>query len=115
MNTIQVKPAPDLPDAAAKAIVHPASGSLLDASGKVPADGRPWLYDGFTCRMLTEGVILYADDPVYAAIAASEAAQAAKEAEEAAAAKKAQADETLAPPNPTSSETPPAPEADPAH
>ena len=112
MNTIQVKPAPDLPAAAAKVIVHPASGGLLDASGKVPADGRPWLYDGFTCRMLTEGVIVYADDPVHAAIAAADAARALEEAE---AAKKAQAIDTPAPPPETPPETPPAPEADPAH
>lgn len=67
MTTIAVKPHPDLDVAAHKLIVHPVSGGLLDAAGQIPDDGRPWLYDGFTCRMLTDGAILRADDAVFSA------------------------------------------------
>lgn len=66
MTHIAVKPHPDLDPKAWPRIVHPASGSLLDANKQVPPDGRPWLYDGFTCRMLTDGAILRADDPLFA-------------------------------------------------
>ena len=66
MSTIQVKPHPDLDPAAWPLIVHPASGGLLDAAKEVPHEGRPWLYDGFTCRMLTDNAILRADDPRFA-------------------------------------------------
>ena len=61
MSTIQVKPAPDLDPKAWPLLTHPASGGLLDASGQVPPDGRPWLYDGVTCRLLTEGAIVRAE------------------------------------------------------
>ena len=103
MNTIQVKPHPDLDPAAVPLIKHPASGGLLDASGKVPADGRPWLYDGVTCRFLADAVILRADDPLFAAVAAAEQA-AAKALAEAAEAKTPTGDAS-APPD---AETPPA-------
>lgn len=76
MNTIQVKPNPALDPRVWPLLTHPASGSLLDAAGAVPADGRPWLYDGVTCRMLTDGSILRADDPVFAALAAAQKAEA---------------------------------------
>ena len=66
VTTINVKPHPDLDVAAHKLIVHPVSGGLLDAAGKVPEAGRPWLYDGFTCRMLSDGAILRADDEAFA-------------------------------------------------
>ena len=66
MTTILVKPAPTLPVEVARLLVHPASGNLVDASGAVPKDGKPWLYDGLTCRLLTEGAIFRADDPVFA-------------------------------------------------
>ena len=66
MSTIQVKPHPDLDPAAWPLLVHPASGGLLDAAKNVPDDGRPWLNDGFTARMLTDGAILRAADAVFA-------------------------------------------------
>ena len=66
MSTIQVKPHPDLDPAAWPLLIHPASGGLLDAAKNVPDDGRPWLNDGFTARMLTDGAILRADDAVFA-------------------------------------------------
>lgn len=61
MTTIAVKPAPTLARAAWPLLKHPASGGLLDAAGQVPADGRPWLDDGFTARMLTDGAIVRAE------------------------------------------------------
>lgn len=73
MSTIQVKPAPTLDRAAWPLLTHPASGGLLDAAGAVPAEGRPWLNDGFTARMLTDGAILRADDPAFAEPAAKAA------------------------------------------
>ena len=69
MNHVLVKPHPDLDPAAWPLIVHPASGSLLDAAGNVPDDGRPWLNDGFTARMLTDAAVLRADDAAFAALA----------------------------------------------
>lgn len=75
MTHIAVKPAPTLDKAAWPLLKHPVSGGLLDASGEVPADGRPWLNDGFTARMLTDGAILRAEDPVFAALAAKAEAE----------------------------------------
>lgn len=72
MTTIAVKPHPDVIEAAWPLLVHPVSGGLLDAAQEVPADGRPWLNDGFTARMLTDGAILRADHPIYAERAAAE-------------------------------------------
>ncbi len=62
MTTVQVKPAPGLSPEAARAITHPASGGLLDLEGTAPKGGRPWLYDGFTCRLLTDGTIALVED-----------------------------------------------------
>ena len=77
MTTIAVKPHPDLDTAAWPLLVHPVSGGLLDATKQVPDDGRPWLNDGFTCRMLTDGAILRADDPAFDAPAEAPAPAAA--------------------------------------
>ncbi len=40
----------------------------------MPDDGRPWLYDGFTCRLLVDGAILRADDSAFRAAAPQSAA-----------------------------------------
>ena len=66
MTHVDVKPHPGLDPAAWRVLVHPVSGGLLDAGGKVPPDGRPWLNDGFTARMLTDGAILRADHAMFA-------------------------------------------------
>jgi len=65
MTTIAIKPNPAKPSALA--LKHPVSGALIDAQGNVPDAGREWLYDGFTCRMLVDGAVLRADDPIFAA------------------------------------------------
>lgn len=87
MTHIDVKPHPDLNPKAWPLIVHPVSGSLLDAQKQVPSEGRPWLNDGFTCRMLVDGAILRADDPLFAARAAEKADADAQKAGEADAAR----------------------------
>ncbi len=89
MSTIPVKPHPDLDPAAWPLLIHPVSGGLLDAAKEIPDDGRPWLNDGFTARMLTDGAILRADDSVFAKPAeAPDPAPAASPAQNAAVAAK---------------------------
>lgn len=63
-DTIMVKPHPK--HEFASALRHPHSGPILGHDGKVPEEGKAWLYDGFTCRMLTDGAVVRADDPMFA-------------------------------------------------
>ena len=67
-NTIFVKPNPDKPSTIS--LKHPVSGGLLDAAGNVPAEGRAWLYDGFTCSLLVARAVIRADDPIFAVASA---------------------------------------------
>ena len=66
MITINVKPAPGLDPAAAKVLKSDTGVGLLDAAGNVPEAGMPWPNGGLTLRLLTEGIILRADDPAFA-------------------------------------------------
>ena len=66
MITINVKPALDLDPAAAKVLRSDTGVGLLDAAGEVPDAGMPWPNGGLTLVLLRDGVILRADDPVFA-------------------------------------------------
>ncbi len=116
MTPIYVKPAPGLDPAAAKVLKSDTGVGLLDVAGNVPEAGTPWPNGGLTLILLRDGVILRADDPVFAALAAQAAAakaeaDAAAKASEAEPAPAAAAAAAAAPAEPGANpvaETPPA-------
>ena len=69
MTAIFVKPAPTLPLAVAKILKSDTGVGLLDAAGNVPESGMPWPMGGLTARLLTDGTIFRADDPIFTVLA----------------------------------------------